>query len=152
MTFFKIQDGRRRKTDIYYKWNNFRTVYRIRTKSDFQHLLHTRKCLQSQNPEIPSARWPPVAILNFTKTLIYFRTVRLILTKFDMELHRDTAQTLEWSKMSIFQNPKTKTQIESADVFLVSCHFQHYAVCSPCKNYISRLHTRMFYIKCSVNK
>ena len=70
--YFKIQDGRRRKTEIYQKMNNFETVRPICTKFGILHSIHSAPGtgLWPQNLEIHNPRWPPAAIFKFTKTWI----------------------------------------------------------------------------------
>ena len=52
--------------------DNFWTISPILTKFDMQHQLHIRNERVTGNHEIWKTRWPPAAILNFTKTLITF--------------------------------------------------------------------------------
>ena len=83
-SFFKIQDGRRRKTEIYWKLNNFETVHPICTKFGIYHLLRTRNIHFVPKSRNSKSKMTAGRYFEIYKNLNYSRTVRPILTKFGM--------------------------------------------------------------------
>jgi hypothetical protein len=63
----------------------------ILTKFDAQHQLHIRNKQMTGNREISKTKWPPSAILDFTKTLITFEPFVRFSPNFVWGMGHDTA-------------------------------------------------------------